>query len=121
MNGWLGPGQAAALLATVTVECAGMAAAARLLRRELLYALFWCALVNAVVHSLFWAALPWIAAWSAARPLMGLWLAEAAVACIEGAIYWRVLRLAPVWALLLGVSLNLASWWLGSHLLLLLV
>ena len=42
-------------------------------------------------------------------------------AAIEGAIYWRVLRLAPVWALLLGVSLNLASWWLGSHLLLLLV
>jgi hypothetical protein len=98
-----------------------MAAAARLLRREVLYALFWCALVNGVVHSLFWASLPWIAAVFAARPLSGLWLAEAVVACIEGAIYWRVLRLGVVAALLLSVSLNLASWWLGGRLLLWLV
>lgn len=102
------------MITTVAVECVGMAGAAWVLRLNLWRAVVWCTLVNILAHTLFWRMLPWLAVWTSSWPHAGLWLAEGVVVIVEGALYWRLLRINLPVALLLALLLNLMSWWLGS-------
>lgn len=98
-----------ALLCTLLVEGAGMAAWACLVYPHPKRAIACTLITNLIVHTLFWYSQP---AFTFRWPL-GLYSAELLVALIEGTIYARILKLQGPTPWLLSFVLNTASFFAG--------
>jgi hypothetical protein len=98
-----------ALGTTLVTEGAGMALAARLLKRPVWRWLLTCLGVNCAVHPVFWHTFQYVPGdWP-----LNLLMAEGLVVLVEAAAYWALLRSGPLKALALSFGLNLASTLIG--------